>query len=240
VNVVVCLHAPAAPPISGRAISRADHAALEQALALSAREPGHTVTALVAGTAAQAGPLVEALAAGADRAVRIPGDDLLNADFHSFGQLFASAIKRVGADLVLAGMGGSHEGLEAVPASTARQLGLVHVSGIEAIANAPRDPNGGAAVDVVVRGGGRKRRLRVSLPALLSVAVGPGAISPPRPRTAEPEIEVLSVVDPERTLVRRRTELLGSPEPIARTAETVSSGAAFVAALRAKPGQPAR
>jgi electron transfer flavoprotein alpha/beta subunit len=235
VNVVVCLHAPAGQAPAGRAISRADAVALEQALALGAREPGHTVIALVAGTAAQSAPLAEALAAGADRAVRIPGEDLVNADFHSFGQLFASGIKRLGADLVLAGMGESYEGLEAVPASTARQLGFVHVSGIEAITSAPPAANGAAAVEIVVRGGGRKRRLRVTLPALLSVASGPGTPPPARPRAAEPEIEVLSVVDPERTVVRRRTELLGSPEAVSRTPETATSAAAFVAALRAKP-----
>ena len=128
------------------------------------------MTAVLVGTDQQTEPLVDALAAGAHRAVRIDGEDVTNADFHSFGQISAAAIKRLGADLVLAGMGPDDGGLAAVPAGMARQLGFVHVSGIEAMASAPAEANGASAVDVTVRGGGRKRRLRVTLPAVLSVA----------------------------------------------------------------------
>jgi electron transfer flavoprotein beta subunit len=229
-NVVVCLHAPPPDADGNRQLGGDDALALGQALALVAGVGGpHRVTALLAGAATEAGPLGRALAAGADRAVRLSGDDFGNADFHTIGQVLAVAIKRLGADLVLTGARSDDEGLGAVPASTARQLGFVHVSGIEELAVV----DGGVAVEVVVRGGGRKRRLRVSLPAVLSVTAGPpGGPQPPPDRTGHPEdIEVLSLADPERTVVRRRTELLGRPEPASRGTETVASAPALVAAL---------
>jgi len=46
-----------------------------------------------------------------------------------------------------------------------------------------------------------------------------------------PPIEVLSLVDPEATVVRRRTELLGQPELPRRTTEEVTSAGALVDAL---------
>lgn len=237
-NVIVCLHAP--PPAAdgtrdlGRddALALAQAQALAQALALSGKGAAR-VTALLAGGASETAPLQRALAAGADRAVRLAGEDLAGADFHTLGQALAGGIKRLGADLVLTGMRSDDEGLGAVPASTARQLGFVHVSAIEELVPGPDDAGGGGTVEVVVRGGGRKRRLRISLPAVLSVTAGPPTPPPAAARTADPnDIEVLSLVDPERTVVRRRTEFLGQPEAASRGTKTVASAAALVAALR--------
>jgi electron transfer flavoprotein alpha/beta subunit len=162
----------------------------------------------------------------------VTGDDLDNADFHTLGQVLASGIKRLGADVVLAGARSDDEGLGAVPAATARQLGFVYVSGVEELSPAAADSDGAAAIEVVVRGGGRKRRLRVTLPAVLSIVAGPHK-SPPAPaRTgAPPDIELLSLADPESTVVRRRTELLGKVEPTSRGTETVTSAPALIAAL---------
>lgn len=88
-----------------------------------------------------------------------------------------------------------------------------------------------------MRGGGRRRRLQVPLPAVLSVvASGPAMPAlPSRPNlaNARPVIEVISLVDPEATVVRRRTELLGQPELPQRTTEEVVSAEALVAALTA-------
>jgi electron transfer flavoprotein beta subunit len=231
-NVIVCLHAPP-PAADGKVgLGRDDARALAQALSLAGRMPAARVTALLAGTAAEAGPLERALAAGAHRAVRLAGDDLAGADYHTLGQVLAGAIKRLGADLVLTGLRSDDEGLGAVPASTARQLGFVHVSAIEELELGGGGDAGAASVEVVVRGGGRKRRLRVSLPAVLSVTAGPAAPLPTTARKVDPkEIEVLSLIDPERTVVRRRTEFLGQPEAASRGAVTVDSAAALVAAL---------
>ena len=234
-NVVVCLHAPPATA-EGRALGRDDTHALGHALALAAvgasaaGAPGTgsmTVTALLAGTEQETGPLHRALAAGATRAVRVGGDDFGAADFHTVGQVLAVAIRRLDADLVLAGSRSDDEGLGAVPAATARYLGIGYVAGVEEIAWA-----GAGAVEVVVRGGGRKRRLRVKIPVVLSVVAGPpGGIAPPD-RTGNPaDVDLLSLADPEATVVRRRTELVGREEPASRGIEEVTSAAALIEAL---------
>jgi len=225
VNIVVCLHAPPPDP-DGSGIGRDDGFALAQALALA--EPGqqHTVTAVLAGTSHESGPLQRALVAGATRAVRIGGEDYASVDFHTLGQALAAGIKRIGADLVLTGARSDDEGLGAVPASTARSLGFPFIATIEELAAA-----GPRAVEVVVRGGGRKRRLRVELPAVLSIVAPPRGATLRGDRTAPREVELLTLADPETTVVRRRTELLGKPEPASRGAEEVKSPAEMIAAL---------
>jgi hypothetical protein len=44
-------------------------------------------------------------------------------------------------------------------------------------------------------------------------------------------VELLTLNDPETTVVRRRTELLGKPEPASRGTEEVRTVAALAAAL---------
>src|SRR5262249_6512377 len=138
-----------------------------------------------------------------------------------------TAVKRIGADLVLTGARSDDDGLGAVPAALARQLGMLHVACIESLAAAE------GSVEISVRGGGKRRRLRVPAPAVLSVV----ASSRAAPELADaarglpPTIEVISLVDPEATVVRRRTELLGQPELPQRPTEEVTSAEALVAAL---------
>jgi len=238
-KLVVFLHAPPPDPESGTTLGRDDRFALGHALTLAASPVAggdHRVTALLAGSAAEAGPLQRAVAAGVDRAVRLAGEDYRTADFHTVGQALAAGVRRVGgADLVLAGARSDDEGLGAVPASVARQLGYAYVANVEAIAHGtgkPGDAGAGGTVEVVVRGGGRKRRLRVKLPAVLAVTAGPSTPTTPPERTSNPnDIEVISLVDPEATVVRRRTELAGRAEPASRGTEEVATAADFVAAL---------
>jgi electron transfer flavoprotein beta subunit len=225
-RVVVCLHAPR--PADGD-LGRDDGRALAHALGLG---PGHTVTALLAGSASETGPLRRALAAGAASAVRLAADDASLADFHTLGQALGAGIKRLGADVVLAGARSDDDGLGAVPAAVARQLGLPYVACIETLSLVPPDVTP-AAVEVTVRGSGRRRRLRVTLPAVFSVAAGPaGPFAPPDTTGNPADIEVLSLADPDATVVRRRTELLGQPELASRGTEEVTSAAALIEGLR--------
>ena len=228
-NIVVCLHAPrgrgdAPPPVLGTD----DAHALSLALAFGAP---HAVTALLAGPPADTAPLERALAAGAGRAVRLVGEDFGSADFHTLGQALGTAVKRLGGTLVLTGARSDDDGLGAVAASIARQVSALHVACIEELTPAGED-----AVEITVRGGGRRRRLRVPLPAVLSV-VASGLEAPALPMIenspdgARPAIEILSLVDPEATVVRRRTELLGQPELPQRTTEEAASAEALVSTL---------
>ncbi|HEY4395693.1 MAG TPA: hypothetical protein VGP64_16595 [Polyangia bacterium] len=223
-NIIVCLRAPPPDP-EGDALGRSEAYALAHALALAGTE--HKVTAVLGGTSMEAGPLRLALAAGADRAVRVAADDLASADFHTIGQVLSIALRRVGSDLVLTGVRSDDEGLGAAPAALARHLGVPYLTGVEEIAILNTQ-----TAEVVLRGGGRKRRLQVKLPAVLAVAAPPRPPAPRPARTGEaPAIEVIALGDPESTVVRRRTELLGRPEPASRGIETVTSAAALVAAL---------
>jgi electron transfer flavoprotein beta subunit len=224
VKIIVCLHAPRAAAGEPAELGLDDAHALAAALGLGA---GHTVTALLAGPASDEAPLRRALAAGVARAVRVVGEDFGAADFHTLGQALGTAVKRLGADLVLCGARSDDDGLGAVPAAVARHVGALHVACIERLQAA-----GGDGVEISVRGGGRRRRLRVPLPAVLSVvATGPAAPALPTAAGAPRAIEIVSLVDPEATVVRRRTELLGQPELPLRAREEVTSVDAFVAAL---------
>jgi electron transfer flavoprotein beta subunit len=204
--------------------------ALDDAHALAAARalPGeHTVTALLAGLSSEDAPLRLALAAGVGRAVRVVGEDFGSADFHTLGQALGTAVKRIGADLVLAGARSVDDGLDAVPAALARHIGALFVACAEGVA-----PGASSSVELAVRGGGRRRRIDVPTPAVVSV-IANGRTTPALPdQPAEGRtIDVISLVDPEATVVRRRTELLGQPELPQRATEDVASADAFVAAL---------
>lgn len=222
-NIVVCLRAPPPGP-EGDAIARGDGLALSHALDLAA---GHKLAAVLGGTSMEEGPLRLALGMNVERAVRVAADDLAAADFHTIGQVLAIGLRRIGADLILTGVRSDDEGLGAAPAAIARHLGAAYVAAVEEVAIVDE-----RHVEVVARGGGRKRRLSVKLPAVLTVATSrPTAARRRDPGKPLPPIEVIPLGDPESTVVRRRTELLGRPEPASRGVETVGTLAALVAAL---------
>ena len=220
-NIVVCLHAPPPDP-DGAGLGRDDAHALAQALALAAGGPAHASPRCSRAPSHESGPLQRALVAGATRAVRLGGEDYGSVDFHTLGQALAAGIKRIGADLVLTGARSDDEGLGAVPASTARHLGFPFIAGIEELA---------AARPAGRRGRGARRRPEAP-PARRAAG---GARDRRRPAAARrrariapanpSEVELLTLADPEATVVRRRTELLGKPEPASRGAEEVTSAA---------------
>ncbi|HXJ20349.1 MAG TPA: hypothetical protein VMT03_08955 [Polyangia bacterium] len=222
-NVLVCLRVTART--SPAPLDAADAQVLARAGAL--RAGGHTVTALYSSTAAESETVATSLGPHVDRAVRVAGDELTSSDFHTIGQVLATAIRRIGADLVLAPVQGEDEPLSAAPASIARHLGARYLPLVEEIVGL--DASG---AEVSLRAGGIRRRIRVALPAVLATTPGPGLpAAPPAVPDRSLSVETVGLSDPEATVVRRRTELLGRPEPASRGTQTVNSAAELVAAL---------
>jgi electron transfer flavoprotein alpha/beta subunit len=186
--------------------------------------PTHQVIALLPDSVGAVTPLQLAIEAGVTRAVRLIDDQLQTSDFHSLGQLMANAIKRLGGDLILVGTPFDDEGVGTMSASLAKQLGVPHLARVEALTAGATE----TSVEATVRGGGRKRRLAVTMPAVLSVVAAPvseaGVPAATRPPQEEPpSIETISLTDPEATVVRRRSEHLGRPEIPGRRLRTAGS-----------------
>ncbi|MFN6122649.1 MAG: mycofactocin-associated electron transfer flavoprotein beta subunit [Actinomycetes bacterium] len=175
-SIAVCLKWTAARDDAGAdpdddrfaGVSAADRAAREVALRLGERW-GVPVTALAAGPAGAERTRRDAIAAGADRAVRLDMD--ADADSRDVAFELAQATAPTGgpcADLVLCGDYSLDRGSGSVPAfiahhrSAAQALGLVSVD------------TDGPAADGVVRAvrrldGGRRELLEVPVPGVLSV-----------------------------------------------------------------------
>jgi hypothetical protein len=231
-NILVCLGGPAS--LTGR-LGQNDRRAIAAARALAGDSQ---VTAMLAGSKDEGRALEAALGAGADRAVRIAVDGLASADFHTLGQILARAAQSLGAELVLTGARADTEALGALSASIARHMGFPHLANVEELARLPDEerPQGfAAALAATVRGGGRKRRLAVALPVVMSIAGGgdhlladAGGAAPDRSGA----IEVLSRADPEATVLRRRTEILGMSEALARANRTGDTATARLAGLK--------
>ncbi len=223
-KVLVCLHA--APP-GGSPLTPNDREALRLACGLG---EGTEVVALMAGTKDEHAALEAAWACGVHRAARVSGESFAAADFHTLGQVLGSAARTLGADLILGGAHSDTEGLGALTASIARHMSLPHLSNIESLERYDDPP---FAVAVTLRGSGRKRRMGARLPFVMSVARGSGAPEPAVPaRDGTPSIETLAVFDPEVTVIRRRTEMLGSSAKADRETRTVASAAELLEALR--------
>lgn len=147
------------------AVSPADRAALELALALRDRVgESSTVTVVALGPAVADDLLREALAAGADRAQRIDGSTALD------GATVAAAIAAVvsDADLVWCGDYSLDRGTGSVPAYLAGHLGASQALGLVAVDLDEVRPGGGLRV-VRRLDGGRREVLDVVPPAVLSV-----------------------------------------------------------------------
>ena len=225
-KVIVCLHA--APP-GGSPLTANDREALRLARSLGADDE---VVALMAGTKEETAALEAAWACGVDRAARVSGESFAAADFHTLGQVLGSAARTLGADLILGGARSDTEGLGALTASIARHMSLPHLANIESLERYDHPPHG---VAVTVRGGGRKRRLGVRLPFVMSVARGSAEPAPALPaRDGTPAIEALAVFDPEVTVMRRRTEMLGTSATAERQPRAVASAGELLDALSAR------
>ncbi len=144
-------------------VSPADEAALEVALGVADRVDA-TVTVVSLGPDGAEGPLRAALAAGADRAVRIGASTALDAD------LAAEAVAAVvaGSDLVWCGDYSLDRGTGSFPAFLAARLGAAQALGLVEV-DTSSAVVGGPVRAVRRLDGGRREVLDVPAPGVLSV-----------------------------------------------------------------------
>jgi electron transfer flavoprotein beta subunit len=145
--------------------SLADQAALELALQMATRR-STSVTVLTVGSSDAEAILRDALACGAQDVVRIDAPPTLPSQ--AVANNIASWIKTVGAqniELVLCGDWSADRGSGSVPVFLAEALGLDDACGLVAIDVSDDVVHAERRLD-----GGRRERLRIDLPAVLSVA----------------------------------------------------------------------
>ncbi len=104
-----------------------DAYALEEALRLKERHGGEVVVCS-AGPARAAQVVREALARGADRAIRVEGDGLAAADAAMVAGALAAAIRDEGFDLVLTGLQSDDQGFAQTGVVLAELLGIPHAT----------------------------------------------------------------------------------------------------------------
>jgi electron transfer flavoprotein beta subunit len=102
-----------------------DEYALEEALRLKeSRGGGDTVTVLLMGPDSAAGAIRKALSMGADRAVHVKDPAIHGSDALATAYVLAQALRRLSADIVLAGAESTDARTSLVPAAVAEFLGL--------------------------------------------------------------------------------------------------------------------
>jgi electron transfer flavoprotein beta subunit len=145
-------------------VSAGDRAALEIALRL--RGDRGRVTVLTLGPTQSERCLRDALAAGADDAIRIDGPTR----YHGRTVAAALAAAAAGSDLVIAGDFSIDRGTGAVPAFIADDLGFAQALGLVAVEPDVHDHEGRPTIRALRRlDGGRREVLDVPLPAVMSV-----------------------------------------------------------------------
>jgi electron transfer flavoprotein beta subunit len=145
-----------------------DAFSLEVALELrEASDDGSEVVVVTVGDEESEEALLSCLAKGADRAVRVSDDDVATDDPLTVARVLAAAVARESADLVLCGVQSSDAVNGATGVALAGYLDLPHVAVVKALQN-----EGGAVVVDRELEGGLVERLRIGLPALLTIQTG--------------------------------------------------------------------
>lgn len=180
-NMVVCLKQIPNPDLQfavapgGKDIKRetlnyktngSDEYALEEAVRLKEKHGGRVV-ALTVGPKRADSMLREALAKGADEAVRVTFEDVGGYDAGKTARVLSAAIKTLPHDLVLTGVQSDDLVNSTTGALLAGLLGLPHVS----VATKVQPEGSGLQVWSELEGG-LSRRYAVPLPALVSIQFG--------------------------------------------------------------------
>jgi electron transfer flavoprotein beta subunit len=109
--------------VEGR-LSELDEYAVEQAVRLAERHPPVEISYLTMGPARAVDGLRKALAMGGDRGVHVIDDAIHGSDALATSLVLATAIRRMGFDLVLSGMASTDAEMSVVPVMVADRLGV--------------------------------------------------------------------------------------------------------------------
>lgn len=253
-KALVCLHAGAAIRSEERpALHPTDRRALALALDLTGEVVALEMTAAV-GTPSTA--LVQAIEAGAHRAVRVVAEELATTDALTGGLVLAAAVDRLQVDLVLFGSDADPEGAGDVPGALAHRRAALYLTAVEALTPAGVEPGSGGgqgpgAVVATVRAGGWRRRVRVPQNAVLGIAASTTAPAPAAATEAAAAagagatVELtLAELGLESSLIRRRDDRRGTVEACTRPLVTLESAVAVAALVggesEAGPGRDGR
>jgi electron transfer flavoprotein beta subunit len=180
-NIVVCLKQIPNPDLQfqiapdGRDIKRdtlnykvngSDEYALEEAVRLKEKNGGRVV-ALTVGPKRAESVLREALAKGADEAVRVAYDDPGAYDVGKLARILAAAVKTVPHDLVLTGVQSDDLANSATGGLVAGLLGLSHVSVVTKVHVSSDRLEAWSELE-----GGLQRGYSIPLPASLAIQFG--------------------------------------------------------------------
>lgn len=210
-------------------LNETDEHALEEALLLKERHGGRVTVVALEGPETD-DVLYTALAKGADRAVKIPGE-WLSLSSSAVARIFTDAARSLpGADLILTGAQAIDDLDGEIAPRLAYSLGLPYLGGvIEIVLGA----DAGTALVTKEYAGGERAQFQVALPAVLGIQAAerpPRYVPVARIRQAMKtgQIEMLSLAPPGTTAtlevhrmfkpeVAERAELLeGSPEEVAQ------------------------
>ncbi len=143
------------------------------------------VTALVLGDPDGARGVAAAMAAGVARVVAIAEDGIVATDYLGAAQVVASAARKLGFDVIVAGAG--HRG--ALGPAVAERLSLLHLTGV---VEARIDDQ---AVIARRRAGGFVRTYRAPLPVVLCASAALALEAPPASPSVETPIERLTLAE---------------------------------------------
>ena len=148
--------------IDGR-LSELDEYAVEQAIRLAEAGQPVDISFLTMGPARAVDALRKALALGGNDAVHVVDDALHGSDALATSLVLATAIRRMGFDLVICGMASTDAEMSVIPAMVAERLGVPALTSVASL-SVTAD-----AVTVQREGDDAVTELAAPLPALVSV-----------------------------------------------------------------------
>jgi len=147
-------------------VNGSDEYALEEAVRLKEKNGGRVVAVTVGPKRAEQ-MLREALAKGADEAVRVAHDDPAGFDVGTTARILAAAIRALPHDLVLTGVQSDDQGHSATGSFLAGLLGLPHASVVTKVQLNATELEVSTELE-----GGLNRIYSMPLPALLTIQFG--------------------------------------------------------------------